>query len=32
MYEPFAAGLAKYLMFKLPPVLSSVKTVDEHFR
>ena len=28
MYEPFAAGLAKYLMFKLPPVFSSVKTVD----
>lgn len=28
MYEPFAAGLAKYLMFQLPPILSSVHTVD----
>lgn len=28
MYEPFAAGLAKYLMFQLPPILASVHTVD----
>ena len=28
MYEPFAAGLAKYLLFALPPILSTVHTVD----
>lgn len=28
MYEPFAAGLAKYLMFQLPPILSSIHMVD----
>ena len=28
MYEPFAAGLARYLLFALPPILSTVHTVD----
>jgi hypothetical protein len=28
MYEPFAAGLAKRLMFEIPPIVPKAKPID----